>query len=97
MTTTAPPACERRWRAGGCLTGDLPPQPVTEPHECRQPAGHPPPCRCHWCGTTTTGCPCWHAPVSLHDGHCCFRHPTHDYRSDVPLPCGHDHREESHA
>lgn len=43
------------------------------------------------------GCPCWHAPVSLHDGHCCFRHPTHDYRSDVPLPCGHDHREESHA
>ena len=53
MTTTAPPPCERRWHAGACLTGDLPPQPVTEPHECRQPAGHPPPCRCHWCGTTT--------------------------------------------
>ena len=52
MTTTAPPACDHHWHAGACLTDDLPPQPVTEPHECRQPAGHPPPCRCHWCGTT---------------------------------------------
>lgn len=52
MTTPAPPGCERRWLAGVCLTDDLPPQPVAEPHECRQPAGHPPPCRCHWCGTT---------------------------------------------
>src|SRR5690606_1985139 len=48
------PPCDRRWHAGACLTDDPPPQPVGEPHECRQPAGHPPPCRCHWCGTTTT-------------------------------------------
>ena len=46
------PPCDHHWHADTCLTDDLPPQPVGEPHECRQPAGHPPPCRCHWCGTT---------------------------------------------
>lgn len=34
-------------------------------------------------------CVCWRVPPFLHDGHCCFRDPDHDYAPDAPLPCGH--------
>jgi len=32
-----------------------PAKPPAIPTQRPAPAGHPPPCRCHWCGTTTEG------------------------------------------
>lgn len=35
-------------------------------------------------------CPCWGNAPYLHDGHCCFGDPLHDYAPTSPVPCGHD-------
>ena len=34
-------------------------------------------------------CPCWAQPVSLHDGHCCFRAESFDQAANRAT-CGHD-------